>query len=196
MRNIEFVCTGNGERSPLAEAFARKYLDGQKLNYVQVSSSGTLVDFSKNPDEGKLATLMQQVLPLALERGFVTQEQADSVRQGRDLFRIKDMIFQKVKEREMEQKPIILSEKGLVAYFDTNRNAQQTVVRREAQFIFPIGMDNYDRTINIYSEADVRPIIEILGEIRDPIFATIDEYRMISDKIEEATNMVMGRVLG
>lgn len=195
-RDIEFVCTGNKGRSPLAEAFAKKYLDKKGLlNRVRVSSSGTLVDFFKNPDDEKLAQILGYLIPKALEKRVITPEEAEALRQKRRVKEIQNSIFQRIRVKEEEQNRAVLEEKALFGYYDINRQPQQTILRPEAELIFPMGQENYDGVVKIYSNSKINPVVELFGEIEDPVFVTLDEFRKITEQIEEATESAMDKFL-
>jgi len=186
-KDIEFVCSGNQGRSPLAEAFAKKYLDKKKLlEEVSVSSSGTLVDFLKTVDEEQLAQLIEPLIPKALRINLITDNEAEDIRERRNLKNIETQILQRVNENEIAQKRIISEDFFLPGYFDLTREPQQTIVRAEARLILPVDTENCKRVARIYDKSGISPGIKPLGEIEDPILATLEEYKTIACQIEKA----------
>lgn len=194
--NIEFVCAGNKGRSPLAEAFAKRYLDRKGLvEEIELSSSGTLVDFLKNPDMETLGKILEHFSYKAHQQGIITEEEIEEIRQRSNLNRILDKIFVEIRKREVEQRKVVLGEKDLTAYLDPNRQSRQTIVRANAELILPMDEENYGRVVGIYSNADITPRIKLLGKIDDPILSTLEEYREIVNQVEEATERVMDTIL-
>lgn len=195
-RNIEFVCAGNKGRSPLAEAFAKRYLERRGLvGVIELSSSGTLVDFSKNPDEETLGNLLEHFSSKALKQGVITASQVEEIKQRKNLRGILEQIFVEVRRREPEQQRIIFEEKSITPYLDPSRQPQQTIPRLNAELILPMDKENYERVVNIYARNDLKPRIELLGAIEDPILSTLEEYRKIANQIEEATEKTMDKFL-
>jgi len=195
-KNIEFVCAGNKGRSPLAEAFARRYVDRNGVSgEVELSSSGTLVDFLKNPDMETLGRMLERFSYKAHQEGIITKEEIEEIRQRSNLNRILDKIFIEIRKRESEQRRIVLGEKNLADYLDPNRKPQQTIVRANAELILLMDEENYERVGNIYAHINTTPRIELLGKIDDPILSTLEEYRAIVNQIEEATERAMDTFL-
>jgi len=191
-KDVEFVCAGNKGRSPLAEAFARRWLSQRsQIDYARLSSSGTLVDLLKSQDSTTQMKLAEPFIPKALEQGIVTPELAEQVRQGINIKEFLDLVFTEVRKREQEQRRYALEERGLVAYWDLSRSARQTIARPEAELIFPIGRDNYERTSEIYFASGFSPRVKLLGDIKDPILATLEEYQECVNQTEEAVERVM-----
>jgi protein-tyrosine-phosphatase len=194
-KDIEFICSGNYARSPLAEAIARRYLEQRGLKSINVSSSGTLVEAFRIYNENNVVNFLLPLIPKALEREIITPEQAEDIRQKRDVRTLQDELNKKLKEREDYQKKIVLGEMDLIAYFDFNRIPKQTIVRPEAELIIPVDQENCKRTIQIYSKAEQKPRIELLGEVMDPIFCSLDEYRITARELEKATVGAMQKYL-
>ena len=195
-RNIEFVCAGNKGRSPLAEAFAKRYVDRRGISgEVELSSSGTLVDFLKNPDMKTLGQMLEHFSYKSHQQGIITEEEIEEIRQRSNLNRILDKIFVEIRKRESEQRRVVLGEKNLVAYLNPNRKPQQTIVRANAELILPMDEENYGRVQGIYAHANTTPKIELIGKIDDPILSTLEEYRAIVNQVEEATERAMDKFL-
>lgn len=195
-QNIEFVCSGNKGRSPLAEAFAKRYMDRKGLtDKFELSSSGTLVNFLKNPDMETLGQMLEHFSYKAHQQGIITEEEIKEIRERSNLMGILDKIFVEIRRRESEQRRIVLREKDLVAYLDPNRKPQQTIVRANSELILPMDEENYKRVQGIYVHANTPPRIELIGKIDDPILSTLEEYRAIVNQVEEATERAMNKFL-
>ncbi|MBU0760422.1 MAG: hypothetical protein KJ600_06500 [Nanoarchaeota archaeon] len=195
-QNIEFVCAGNKGRSPLAEAFAKRYLDRKGLvEEVELSSSGTLVNFLKNPDMETLGNLLERFSYKALQQGIINDDEVGEIKQRRNLDKILDKIFEEIRKRESEQRRIVLGEKGIFTYLNPNRQSRQTIVRANAELILPMDEENYGRVQGIYAHASTTPKIELIGKIDDPILSTLEEYRAIVNQVEEATERAMDKFL-
>ena len=65
---ILFVCTGNICRSPMAEAIARRILDGRGLKDVDVSSAGTAAWDGAPASEGAYLIALERGLDLSSHR--------------------------------------------------------------------------------------------------------------------------------
>lgn len=195
-KDIEFVCTGNKGRSPLAEAFAKRYLDRKRLiDEIKLSSSGTLVDFLKNPDMETLGSLLEKFSYKALQQRVITKDEVDEIKQRRNLDIILDKIFREIRKRESEQRRVVLGEKGILSYFELDRKPQQTIIRANAELILPMDEENCEKVVGIYGSVKVKPKIKLLGRIDDPILSTLEKYRAIVNQIEEATERAMNTFL-
>ncbi|PIN89259.1 hypothetical protein COU60_03820 [Candidatus Pacearchaeota archaeon CG10_big_fil_rev_8_21_14_0_10_34_76] len=195
-KNIEFVCSGNRGRSPLAEAFGRRYLEQRGLvGKIELSSSGTLVDFLKNPDRGALREILEKFSYQALHQEIICNEDVENIREEVNIERILEKILKVVGIREPERTRVILKDMGLSSYFNPNRRPQQTTIRTDAELILPLDSENYQRVINIYLPAETKPKIELIGEIEDPIISTPEEYRNIVNRVREVTERAMDKFL-
>lgn len=187
-KDIEFVCGGNGGRSPLAEAMGKNYLNKRGLlGKVKVSSSGTLVDFLSNPPDEQLKKIIYPYLPFLICNELLTQNQADDLKKGVNIQRILKPLLEKYGKMERKRVISILNDKNLLEYFDNSRNPQQTKARSDAGIILPLSQQNYERVLEIYSQSSAKPTIKLLGEFKDPFFTNLDEHKKIADKIEIKT---------
>jgi protein-tyrosine-phosphatase len=82
MITIEFVCTGNEERSPCAQAFAERYLAEQDLAGI-IFSSGTHVDVMRNVVHG--GDIEDTDLELAIKERIIRKAVRNGVYQEADL---------------------------------------------------------------------------------------------------------------
>jgi len=195
-RNIEFVCSGNRGRSPLAGAFGKRYLEQRGLvREAELSSSGTLVDFLKNPDQEILRQMLEKFSYKAFQQEIICEEDIEKIKRGQDIGRILEKILVAVRKREPEQREIILEETNLAGYFNPDRKPRQTRIRTDAELIFPLDEENYQRVLKIYSPVKAKPRIELVGEIEDPIISTPDEYRAMIKRVRETTERAMDKFL-
>lgn len=187
-RNVEFVCSGNKGRSPLAEAEARKYLSKECLSdSVKLSSSGTLVDFFRNIDDEKLVQILRSNTQNLLEGGIIDRQEADEIMYGKRAIDTSRTVTHRLMENDERNRRIIVEERDLGAYLDFSKNPKQTVIRTKSELIFPMDGGNYRRVVDIYSSSDANPRIEPLGEIEDPLFTSLEGYRDIASQIERTT---------
>lgn len=195
-RDIEFVCSGNKGRSPLAEAEARKYLGQEGLSdSVTLSSSGALVDFFRNIDDEKLVQILRSNTKKLLERGIIDRQEADEIMYGKRAIDASRTVTHRLMENDERNRRIIVEERDLGAYLDFSRDPKQTVIMPKSELIFPMDGGNYRRIVDIYSSSDTNPRIELLGEIEDPLFTSLEGYRDIASKIERTTIEAMQKFL-
>ena len=189
-QDVEFVCSGNEGRSPLAEAVAKKYLDQRKLiPFVNLSSSGTLVGALEKSSDDQIVKVIEPYIPEAVENGYMTSVEAKEIMAG---VRVKGILLDVKKRVEKDNKRklrIILEERGLSRYFGLDRTPTRTVVRQESALIFPVDQENRERVIGIYNGSNLDHFVMIvpLDEIKDSFFATLKEQRRMADKIERET---------
>lgn len=168
---IEFVCTANVGRSPVAELIAADYL--QKIGAAfEAISSGSLVVMIQ---EGKLSIDRQiPFLQIALSRGDVyctaDAPKAEAALASRDeaevsrLYRIAEARFH---DEELMNREAALQHFGI--HGKVKSHGDQTIVRRESALILPMAASNKTQVEGLYASSDYHPIIELLG-----VYATGD----------------------
>jgi len=153
-RDVEFVCSGNNGRSPIAEAVGKRILDSLGLNAnVRITSSGTQVDFSKVRDlAGFIAPFVEQ----AIRREIFPRSYAELVK--KDSQKVLDEMFE-IEETWRNNYILNFVNPGF-----GNHSRQQTLVRSEAQLILPVDQSNFERVAKIYKSSGYSPKIETLAE--------------------------------
>ena len=190
-RRIEYVCTANNGRSPLAETMARAHL---KLNYrdflegITISSSGTDADISKKPiDSFKIASyligrghnynLVSPDLYSSEERGLVEKEilkKDDSERYEEDeIFRgivnnLATRTLNHFQREEVELRDEFLRDFGLIY---EGRSNKQTKVSSDISLILPMAQSNAEKIREIYRVSSNQPRLEVISDYSgtDPI---------------------------
>ncbi|MFH1584184.1 MAG: hypothetical protein ABIA56_03625 [Actinomycetota bacterium] len=157
--DIEFVCSGNNGRSPIAEAVAYQVLCNLRLQRkVKLRSSGTRLKEIKSVDDATLVKLLSPSLKDAMEIGAIQPNQSleENPRQVLNL----------LMQYEERLRNTYISESGLRLPY---HNREQTVVRPQAQLVLPVDEKNMARVQDIYRSSTVHPRIEMLGD-----FAQVD----------------------
>lgn len=198
VKNIEFICGGNNGRSPIAQAVACYWLKqngiyvcteqvtdhalparGDVGEYVVVSSSGTDVDLYSSIDNKQLAGLMMPYLGVMVDKGLVTREEAEQLEQNAKA------ILKRLEQREADHRQTILRELGLEGFL-VDHHPRQTVVRPDAELILALSQSNLKKAMSIYQDSTTKLRIELLEEIPDPFFESLDRYRQIAEMIASA----------
>jgi len=185
MIDIEFICTGNNGRSPLAEAVANRVAMTLGLSDLRISSSGTMVD-----PVGDLKAMLLPYVKKAISKGIFRPELEGCL--GVDPV----SVLYKMRAHEAGIRDSYLWDS--IGLEDFLHNPRQTVVRPQAQLILPIDKSNFDRVVRIYSDSEYRPKILTLGEysglgynLVQDFPSTEQEFRSIAAQIEAATRVAI-----
>ena len=199
---VEYVCTGNHGRSPMAAAIANTHAKDLKVeSRIDIRSAGSAVT--------KFITLdfpTEELLPYidkALTKGFLTEykdfvitETAKKAIQskGADITAVRTIIA-RMADFEECYRNVVISEmldpetrRGIVV---VPHVPKQLVKSDETDFILTMGASNKKVVVEIYGRA-TRPIISTLGEftgsptvqIPDPFGGTLQEYRDIAEALK------------
>jgi len=167
MKTIEYVCTGNQGRSPVAELIARNYLRKRDaLRDYNSASSGTLVDAIKanNMPEAFMLTM----IGVAKSRGDVYSpakiQDIDDIIHGKNIDAIK-YYFGKAQERfvaeERQFRLEILPLLGIEG--ELKRAQEQTIVRPNALAVLSMAEGNNKQVAGIYATTEPKPVIDTLA---------------------------------
>lgn len=145
MMGIEYVCMGNLDRSPLAEAIARKYYPERGYADMAVSSSGTLVEQINAVPES--SPMVEEIRRLARERGY----------QGNDFLEAQNVLV----AWSEQQKKALAERHGLTF----KKGRQQTKVI-PGSLLLTFGEANKKRALTLYGETPARifTLDEYVGE--------------------------------
>jgi len=202
---IEYVCTANGGRSPMAEVAAQKHVNELSLEReIMVCSSGSHYEVLQKM-EMPFNYLMSN-LGLGLERGFYNQEQkreAEKILRDKDKFEKtyqQDLVTREVikelaripeiilTEEEEHFRDLVLGEVGL-QYLGKE---QQYQPREEVEVVLPMKDSNAERVREL-SDPDIAQIIMPIreyagleGDIPNPFGKGIEIWRETRDSIFEA----------
>ncbi|MEK6950629.1 MAG: hypothetical protein AABX13_02805 [Nanoarchaeota archaeon] len=216
MITIEYVCTGNNGRSPMAEAIAKDYLHRQRLAdkaFVCSSGSGLPPPFQVR-EYGDLQREMGQNLPiikLALENGIYQepwrQEGARSVLEEGYLERRPDsLLLEGLVNYAVRVEGIFrdqaLLEIGLVA---AGKYHRPTVQGHEG-LILTLSESNAVQVREIYQvnrRGNLKPTITTLnqyagmeGEVPNPFCQLLPAYRQVRDHLLAAVPKTIDRAVG
>ncbi len=212
---IEFVCTGNGGRSPTAQTIGRNYVENLGLeDTVKIYSSGTQADLAE-------ADLFQFPLPFLLdyiEVGFKSgtyqgstkdtaeqvvakkEEVALAVGKGdKEARRIVEYCIHYLMADEVVKRNQVLMEIDLVP---ENRFHQQTKVRDDVDLVLAMKQSNADYLRKLYEGRKEAPKIATLceyagmkGQVDDPFGGTLDDFRKTRDLIGEVVRKSIDKVV-
>lgn len=192
MTRVEFVCSGNRDRSVFGEAFAIKNALGYGVNGVEFSSSGTLVNYYVELPESALINILGNNLAKLVSEGLIDSGEVDIVRSTLDVNNLRGII-DRLGKYSHENRRIVAEEKGVLALglVMADRRSVQTVPRPEIDLIYAADRENLTRVRHIYSTAGLSPKIELLTrakglDIPDPFLVNRETYREIIDLVESA----------
>jgi protein-tyrosine-phosphatase len=210
---IEFVCTGNGGRSPMCETIGKDDIALRELEErVTISSSGSAVDDVMNL-RFPMSELIQYI-EIGLKSGtykgkslalakFVVDNRSDVELEAEEGDKgakiaiehcLKYLIADEVAKRNM-----VLLEQGLVP---EGHFHQQTVARPNVLLVLTMKNSNADQVRKIYAPTPYKPIIVPIcdyagleGAISDPFGREIEVWRQTRDLIAEAVKKSIDRAV-
>ena len=204
---IEYICTGNGGRSPTAETIGKDYVKQCGLeDRIRVYSSGTAAEmvendlfkipigflldyieigFKSETYHGKARDIAGELLD-PTKAGAILVEDVESGVESRIRNNIEYCIRYLMAD-EVAKRDRVLLEVGLIP---TGHFHQQTKVRDDVELILPMNLTNAALVKQIYSGSEYDPqIITICqytgidGDINDPFGGTIEDFRKTRDLI-------------
>ena len=169
MKDIEFVCRGNSRRSRLCESFARAYVDRNDIESIAISSSGVNVGFVNTNTIDSLISRYDVFAEMFLEAGFVSRSENRDIKGGKETRLVVRKLLNRIKEHEREVRVRVLSDLGLSEYLDDPEGVnqylnKQTIVRPESDLVLPVSEGVRKEVVQIYSQSDIKPHIELLGK--------------------------------
>ncbi|UZE93609.1 MAG: hypothetical protein IB618_02435 [Candidatus Pacearchaeota archaeon] len=192
IKNIEFICSGNKDRSPTAQGYAELVLSKNRIYEVKIISSGTQVDIAKKFDEFdelddlNLREFVLPYIPTASNNGFISEEEAEKIKEGIEIRPIIKRIVGIFLKKSEEYRKKIVEEKSYLAPYLINHSPNQTIVRPQTELILPISKGNLERTIKIYENTNKKPWIELLADISDPFPSDYGMYKNTLERVESA----------
>ncbi len=176
MQKIEFVCSGNMGRSPLAELIARNHIARlDESGRLEATSSGTLVttlnawrDGSVPFNPVRAKWLLEQALKAGvysgdertLVRSFVRAEAVDITDPAVSAMTLKAQLS--FDAEEMENRALVAVKLGLKGGFKAA--PEQTVARRDAVVVLGMSSSNTASIREIYAPSKATPVIETLTD--------------------------------
>jgi protein-tyrosine-phosphatase len=182
-RDIEFVCTANRGRSPVAEVVARKIIEELELtDFVTINSSGTLVEITANKD---FVNSMRPYVKKWIEYGLLQKNRLE----------ILELEPQRV-VREMGEIENKWRAEYLIERFGVNINhyPKQTIKREKAQLILVMDDFNLNKVKSAYAGNKYNPKIELLSSFAGSSISLIDrsykdykDYKALADDVVRLT---------
>lgn len=205
---IEYVCSGNSGRSPMAETIAKHYVKKFSLEgLINIFSSGTDVDMFKRDIYNYPVYALMYYINLGLKNGIFS----DYVKQKAE----KLITEQEEIIKETYKNPEIKKEiQHCINYLSlnevSNRNRvlleldlipeglfhKQTIIQNDINLILTMKKSNTEKVEQIYKSSKegllILPQLKITticeytgvgGEIEDPFAGTFEGYRKVRDQI-------------
>lgn len=185
VKRIEFVCTANNGKSPIALAVARSHV-GKNREYA-LSSTGTMVEIITTSNGGQLAKYLKQFCNDAHERDILSAEE------------IKDL---EINPREILEKFLINERMNRDKYLDelglkfVDYPTQTHAISSEG-IVACIGDSNLRRVKDIYNRSEYSPkIVNLMGEdypdVSNRWILTYEEFREMAEAVRKSTIRLLG----
>ncbi len=205
---LEYVCTGNNGRSPMAEAIANDYVHRQGLaDRVNVYSSGSGLNpmFKKEGDEDIQSQL--SVIHMATANGVYQEswrrDQALSVLQQRaddPIGLMRELVHYAVRAEAIFRDQSLM-EVGLVADREYHKPTRPNGIDVH-HVILPMTKSNADQVREVYAGSEFRPKITLLneyagmsGDVPNPFCQLLPAYRQTRDHLLVAVPKTIDRAL-
>jgi|TARA_Y100000034_G_scaffold8427_1_gene9170 hypothetical protein len=212
-KKIEFACTHNNGRSPLAEAFAIEYIRDKGIEGYGISSSGTRADEINGflagtyelPDKD-----LRVIAQLGLERSFVSdlkniekllQNDNLSPEDIEGLTQYARQTARTLVSEESQYRDIAFGKFGLALPKAINR---QTIVRPDRGLLLGMGQSNVREAESIYSGSGNQPVIETLAgyaernsglEFKSGFGGDLKDYLAMAEEIRDYTQKSLDRAI-
>lgn len=207
IKNIEFVCTGNSGRSPVAEVIAKDYLKSiGASNEYSATSSGTKV---RQLQKDLPIKVMNPIINLGLERGIyrpaeVTEIQSAIEEENTEIVRgYFDRTCQTFIEEEVAYRKKILDELEVKSRVKQMR--EQTIPNSNSIAVLPMDSKNYKEVLSIFSNSVNMPIISVMSvlatgiqnaEIPNAFGKGGHDYRIVVEQIAKEVPEAVRRIIG
>jgi len=207
---IEFVCTHNNGRSPLAEGFGRKYLESKGIKEYGVISSGTHVTEVDEMLERKRVfsnDISKLILQKGIEKGFFEDNSVIESILHYENFNDADAqnyAFQAANRFVSEEhgyKEQAFKKLGLGS---PKVGRDQTMVIPESRLVLGMGMQNVKKINEIYTGESNLPIIETLTgyasgnpgqEFKSEFGGSLKDYLVMGEVIRDHVHGAIDRFL-
>jgi|SRR3989344_1004243 len=188
--NIEYVCTGNNGRSPMAEAIAKDYAIRKGLeNRLSISSSGTnhnQLFVSQRDDPAKRLVLVELGLRNGLYRGRI-KSLAEKVAEGKETEKnVIDECVDHLVRAEGIYRDMALLEIGLTV----DGKYHQPTIPKDIQLVLAMAKSNAQQVEQIYAGSIVNPLIitvneyaNLSGEVSNPFCQLFPAYQKTRDDL-------------
>ena len=180
IKRIEFVCTANNGKSPIALAVARDHV--KKNREYALSSTGVMVDVITKSEGAQLARYLKQFCNGAYERGIISIDELENLETDHG------GLLERFLINERRNRDRYLEELGL-EFLDY---PTQTHAVDSNRIIACIGDLNLKRVRAIYNDSEYSPIIiNLMGkdypEVSNQWVLSYGEFRNIAEDVKGAT---------
>lgn len=199
MQRIEFVCTGNHGRSPVAELIANKHLRniGQDGLYQAISSGSHVAAL----DQGEIAReFMLRIIDIGKQRGLYQPEQLAEIdkalRDGNDkaLMQFYQTAAKQYRREEAEQRAEAIEHFGIEGKVKPVR--EQTIARPDVVVLLGMTEKHRKKAASLYDGTGFTPLIQILSQYatRDPKAELFDAFGLGKDAYFKTIEMLLNQV--
>lgn len=202
---IEYVCTGNNGRSPMAEAIALDYVHSRGLeNRIEISSSGSGLHEATKLRGEKWKKQYLGVVELALKNGIYQESwRQDNARRVMELGmnvedRVLDACVYYAVNVEAHLRNEALWEKGLVAAGKYHKPTKAEY----SGVILPMAESNTKQVCTIYDGSSFTPRVESLnwyvgveGDVPNPFCQLLPVYQQSRDHLMRVVPMSIDKAV-
>jgi|GEM_PF-6695020 len=188
---IEFVCTGNNGRSPVAEAAGKSVVRTLGLeDQVTITSSGTFVELSGIPN---LPELLRPYVTRWVDKGVIDEDRLDLLKSD------PEKVANELLDIEAGWRTRYISENLLGENAHTRR---QTTVMPGNRLILPIGNSNLASVQRIYGKntnATISELTDYAGvglSLEEEGIGGYRDYSMVALKTEITARVATLKALG
>jgi len=212
---IEYVCTANGSRSPIAETLGKDYVRQLGLeNRIKVYSSGSRAETIRNNVFSSSTEFLLDIIEKSLGNAIYRekaehmareimakrQKSALAVEQGNK--RTREMIEYCIRYSQSSgtaNRYAAILEIGLIPKTSVY---QQTEVRDDVDLILPMKKRNVKHVKEIYKSSEQNPLIvpiceyaETTEEIIDPYGGSLKDYKQTRDMIMQIVRRTINKAI-
>lgn len=197
---VEFACTGNGGRSPIAETEARDYISELGLDdRIEVYSSGTDADTLKN---NILSLGKEELLPYiesAYQKGTFRgkmKDKAEEIISGNANDDLYQAVMDYLTVDEETKRNTVLLEEGLTPKGPFH---VQTTDRSDTDIVLAMKKSNAEKASKIYKTNKpeiyvITDFAEYNGKMNDPYGGTLQDYRNTRDALKEVVRKSIDKI--
>ncbi len=204
---LEYVCTGNNGRSPMAEAIAQDYVQRQGLaDKIKVSSSGSGLHRGTMKFGDALVAQKLGLVRMALENGVFQeswkQREARLVSEDVRDEQFLDDLFNYAIRVEGILRDQALFEVGLVATGKYHQTTQAMILDADRRIVLPMAGSNVDQVKKIYTGFNQPRVLTTLneyagmeGDVPNPFCQLLPAYRESRDHLMVAVPKTVDRAV-
>jgi len=202
---IEYVCTGNNGRSPMAEAIAVDYVYRNGLeDRVVISSSGSGLHELTRPTEEKGKRTRLAIVKMALDNGiFLESWRQDQARlileqEMNSDESLLDTSVQYAVNAEAHFRNVALFKVGLLAA----GNYHKPTTAKHQGLILPMAENNAQQVRRIYEGFSEQPLVQpinayvgVEGDVPNPFCQLLPAYLAARDHLQRVVPMTIDKAI-